>query len=377
MSRRIAALLGTAVGLTASGAHAQDAACRSIANDAKRLACYDKAAGTASATMPGRPNEAAAAPVRAAPGATRAPIVVVEAAARKDLDGALGARLADRWELDPGQTRGTFLHRPYKPVYVSPLVHANAVNRQPTSGNPATSATTVAPLQSTEMEFQLSVKAKLAEGLLFGYGDVWAGYTQSSRWQVYNADLSRPFRETNYEPEAMLVFGTDYKLLGLPGRMLGLGINHQSNGRGQPLSRSWNRVIAMAGSRRGRLDADVPALVAHPGIEGSRRQPGHREQPRPGGGSDLQALGPQPRVTATAAQPAQRQQLAWLRRTRLGVPDRRQPEGAGATLQRLRREPDRLQLQADPYRRGRFACRVALTGRSACCHAGRNTVASS
>jgi phospholipase A1 len=249
--RRIAALLGTAVGLTASGTHAQDAACRSIANDAQRLACYDKAAGTASATMPGRPNEAAAAPVRAAPGATPAPIVVVEAAPRKDLDGALGARLTDRWELDPGQTRGTFLPRPYKPVYVLPLVHANAVNRQPTSGNPATSAATVAPLQSTEMEFQLSVKAKLAEGLLFGYGDVWAGYTQSSRWQVYNADLSRPFRETNYEPEAMLVFGTDYKLLGLHGRMLGLGINHQSNGRGQPLSRSWNRVIAMAGFEEG------------------------------------------------------------------------------------------------------------------------------
>jgi phospholipase A1 len=86
-------------------------------------------------------------PVRAAPGATPAPIVVVEAAPRKDLDGALGARLTDRWELDPGQTRGTFLPRPYKPVYVLPLVHANAVNRQPTSGNPATSAATVAPLQ--------------------------------------------------------------------------------------------------------------------------------------------------------------------------------------------------------------------------------------
>lgn len=247
----MAALLGSAAGLMASGAHAQDAACRSIANDTQRLACYDKAAAAASATVPVRPNEAAAAPARAVLGATPAPIVVVEAAPRKDLDGELGARLVDRWELDPGQTRGTLLPRPYKPVYVLPVVYTNAVNRQPTSGNPAASAATVAPLQSTEMKFQVSVKAKLAEGLLFGYGDVWAGYTQSSRWQVYNAEISRPFRETNYEPEAMLVFGTDYQLLGLHGRMLGLSLNHQSNGRGQPLSRSWNRVIAMAGFEEG------------------------------------------------------------------------------------------------------------------------------
>lgn len=245
------ALLCTAMGLTALGAAAQDTACRSIANDTQRLACYDQAAGAASATVSARLNEAAAAPARTAAGATPAPIVVVKAAPRKDLDGELGARLTDRWELDPGQTRGTFLPRPYKPVYVLPVVFASAVNRKPTSGNPAASSSTEFPLQSTEAKFQVSVKAKLAEGLLFGSGDVWAGYTQSSRWQVYNAELSRPFRETNYEPEAMLVFDTDYKLLGLHGRLLGLSLNHQSNGRGQPLSRSWNRVIAMAGFEEG------------------------------------------------------------------------------------------------------------------------------
>lgn len=93
--------------------------------------------------------------------------------------------------------------------------------------------------------------AKLAEGLVFGYCDVWAGCTQPSRWQVYNAELSRPVRQTNYEPEAMLVFGTDCNLLGLHGRMPGLSINHQSNGRGQPLSCSWKRVIARAGFEEG------------------------------------------------------------------------------------------------------------------------------
>ncbi len=52
----------------------------------------------------------------------------------------------------------------------------------------------------------------------------WLGYTQSSRWQVYNEDESRPFRETNYEPEASLVFRTNYELLGLNLAYAGLNL---------------------------------------------------------------------------------------------------------------------------------------------------------
>jgi phospholipase A1 len=84
--------------------------------------------------------------------------------------------------------------------------------------------------------------------------DLWVAYTQLSFWQLYNSAFSSPFRETNYEPELLLNIRTDYDLLGLgllKGRIVNLGINHQSNGRSEPLSRSWNRVVANFGFEKG------------------------------------------------------------------------------------------------------------------------------
>jgi phospholipase A1 len=162
-----------------------------------------------------------------------------------------GATYADRWELDDAHQRGKFLIRPYKPVYVLPVVFSNKINRTPQSPTQSLPAGATLPLDDIESKFQLSLKTKLASGLINGHGDLWGAYTQSSRWQVYNGENSRPFRETNYEPEIMAIFGTDYPFLGLRGKLLGLSLNHQSNGRADPLSRSWNRVIGMAGFEQG------------------------------------------------------------------------------------------------------------------------------
>ena len=99
-------------------------------------------------------------------------------------------------------------------------------------------------LDHDEIKFQLSFQTKMADDVFGRNGDLWFSYTQVAYWQLFNSDISAPFRETNYEPEAYLSFLTDYSFFGLTGRVLNVGVVHQSNGRAEPLSRSWNRVYA-------------------------------------------------------------------------------------------------------------------------------------
>lgn len=158
--------------------------------------------------------------------------------------------LDQRWELSKDSKLGTWQLRAYQPMYVLPVMWTSKKNTLPQSPNPLNTVTEKQDLYSTEAKFQVSLKTKAIEDIFGNNGDVWVGYTQSSRWQVYNEDNSRPFRETNYEPEASLIFRTNYNLLGLHGRLLGVTLNHQSNGRSDPFSRSWNRVMFNVGFER-------------------------------------------------------------------------------------------------------------------------------
>lgn len=158
--------------------------------------------------------------------------------------------LDKRWELSPDSKLGTWNIRAYKPVYLLPVFWSSKKNEFPDSPNPRNTVDEDQNLKSTEAKFQISLKTKAVENLFGDNGDLWVGYTQSSRWQVYNEDESRPFRETNYEPEASLMFRTNYEILGLNARLFGITLNHQSNGRSDPLSRSWNRAILNLGFER-------------------------------------------------------------------------------------------------------------------------------
>lgn len=97
--------------------------------------------------------------------------------------------------------------------------------------------------EDTEAQFQISLKIPLWVDL-FDTFDVYAAYSNRSFWQLYNSDFSRPFRETNHEPEAWVMFTPGWEIFGFKNSANAIGVVHQSNGRGGELSRSWNRIYA-------------------------------------------------------------------------------------------------------------------------------------
>jgi phospholipase A1 len=106
--------------------------------------------------------------------------------------------------------------------------------------------------KSTEAKFQVSLKKKITCGRprnCWDWVNTWLplyfGYTQKSFWQVYDKENSSPFRENNYNPELFL----DYRDSLLKETPFGLvfGLEHESNGQSDPLSRSWNRAYFRAG----------------------------------------------------------------------------------------------------------------------------------
>lgn len=280
----LAALLASAVTgpFAASIAHAgaaaaadpsEIAACRAVPDPVERAYCYDYLFGG-----PGEPVAAASAdPATSGDAAATAGVAGAEPA--KDAEGlardaadthaATGnlTDLAIRWELDRGTNRGLWLPRGHNRTYILPARWSDDVNdapRSPTQIAPVGDG----PYQPIEGKFQLSLKLKALDDLLGTRADVWIGYTQQSHWQVYNGDISRPFRETNYQPEVFVTLPLKFDVLGLTNRLLNVGVVHQSNGQSDPRSRSWNRVYAQLGLERGSYTLLVKPWLRMP--EGQR-----------------------------------------------------------------------------------------------------------
>jgi len=156
------------------------------------------------------------------------------AAKNPDTTSAIDRRMSLEWQTEDNP----FVITPYRPTYVLPVAYNSRVNNDPYQNTqPGLAA------EQNEIKFQISFKVPLVRGLLFGKGTMAFGYTQQSYWQAYNGNYSSPFRETNHEPELLFTYPTDYHLFGMHGRMMTLSLDHQSNGRSDPLSRSWNRVM--------------------------------------------------------------------------------------------------------------------------------------
>jgi phospholipase A1/A2 len=106
--------------------------------------------------------------------------------------------------------------------------------------------------KSIETTFQTSLKFPASPPLFGGRGVVFLAYTGRAWWQVYDGQISRPFREYNHEPEVFLALpGVGGEFLGWQHRLSTVGLNHQSNGRTQPYSRSWNRLMVEGTFDRG------------------------------------------------------------------------------------------------------------------------------
>ena len=99
-----------------------------------------------------------------------------------------------------------------------------------------------APVDYNEAKFQISIKVPIADDILGG-STLYGAFTMVSFWQLYNADASKPFRETNYEPELFLSRPVNWQFGPIDSELLALGIVHQSNGQDVPVSRSWNRLF--------------------------------------------------------------------------------------------------------------------------------------
>lgn len=219
---------------------AQDAldACRVLEDRQKRLDCYDDIPG---ASVTGRDDgiPAVAEPDR---GLLTSP--------GRDTPNRRSPMMRD-WELDDTTHGGLLRVRNYRSVYALPVRYTTRKNNFPSSPAPGRTVTESDQLNEIEAKFQLSFKTKLLDDPIFGNGDIWFGYTQQSSWQAYNRDESSPFRENNFEPEIVSTWRTGIDLPGIRWQMVNFGFVHQSNGRSQPRSRSWNRIYADFGFERG------------------------------------------------------------------------------------------------------------------------------
>lgn len=108
-----------------------------------------------------------------------------------------------------------------------------------------------------EVAFQLSLAFPIWNGIAGENSLLGASYTQRSWWQLSNHEESAPFRETNYEPQLFLGWATDYQFGGWTLRDIEVGINHQSNGREDPTSRSWNRGYARLMAQNGDWQVEI------------------------------------------------------------------------------------------------------------------------
>ena len=146
-------------------------------------------------------------------------------------------RIANRIISERKTAFDSYVITPHKMNYILPISYTTDVNREVYDSFNEWGES----LRDIEAKFQLSIKVPLNTQKLFTRDDgLFFGFTLQSWWQVYSDGISKPFRETNYQPEIFYLSPLRYHPFDGNTAII-VGFEHQSNGRTQGLSRSWNR----------------------------------------------------------------------------------------------------------------------------------------
>lgn len=129
----------------------------------------------------------------------------------------------------------------YKPNYILPFHYTGSPYNRPyryhTPGYER--------IKSTEIKYQISLKVPVWKNIYCSRTSLYFAYTLRTYWQVYNKYLF--IRETDYEPEFFVRNSVDFALWQCwQLDFLNVGYCHQSNGCGNRLQRSWDRVYIEA-----------------------------------------------------------------------------------------------------------------------------------
>jgi phospholipase A1 len=197
-----------------------------------RLQCYD---------------EASVGPVKPVPVVLPAP-VVERLPAQAEVSRSY---LTRSWNLDDRVMWDETKLGRLRPHHQNYLIARKSTNTNNQPSTPTVGHTVLAPMDmdALESKFLISLKADITDQATIDWMGfktfrLWGAYTQQSHWQVFNTRNSSPFRETNYEPELIATFGTGNEN-GL--KLVNIALEHQSNGRPLPQSRSWNRMYVQGG----------------------------------------------------------------------------------------------------------------------------------
>lgn len=147
------------------------------------------------------------------------------------------------WELDAEDKRGLYILRTFQPNYILPYHYTSKVNTRPHTPTLGAVGEEIA-YKNQELKLQFSFRTKLLEDIFLPQADLWVAYTQTSLWQAWSNDLSRPFRSTDHNPDIFYVIPVSPRFDLIPGelgiKMIRIGLAHHSNGQSKPESRSWN-----------------------------------------------------------------------------------------------------------------------------------------